>query len=130
MPKYTPKYWNHKGRFQGRYDKMRKDLVPQSGDADTVIGQMIRFIGNIYYDIYNNGGCNLKDTSVFKQARVFLIDHVGVFRETAEKFKVDNFPAKLSRFTRGQVDAREADEVVDVIVDYCYRNQKANTCSK
>lgn len=39
-------------------------LVPDEGEADTVHGMLLLAANKIYYDIYNNGGCNLvKDIS-------------------------------------------------------------------
>ena len=50
------KYWNKKGKFQELYDEI-SFLVPPQGTAPTEIGEKLRIVGNIYYDIYNNGGC-------------------------------------------------------------------------
>jgi hypothetical protein len=33
--------------------------VPDVGEADTVAGEFLRVFSNVYYDVYNNGGCNL-----------------------------------------------------------------------
>ena len=35
-----------------------KKLVPDQGEAETVYGELLREINNIYYDRYNNGLCN------------------------------------------------------------------------
>lgn len=56
----TPKgqtYWNRKGIYQNEYDNLKK-LVPYSGEADTVHGEMLRCVGKLYYDYFNNGNCN------------------------------------------------------------------------
>lgn len=58
-------YWNNTGKHQLLYDSLSKALVPTEGYADTEAGEMLRLVGNVYYDIYNNGGANL-DGSRFK----------------------------------------------------------------
>jgi len=59
MRTYEPKYWNKKGKYQKQYNEMYVRLVPDSGEADTEHGEIIRIISRVYYDHFNNGGCNL-----------------------------------------------------------------------
>jgi hypothetical protein len=59
----TPKgqsYWNNTGIYQKEYGIL-KELVPSSGEADSVHGEMIRCVGRLYYDFCNNGNCNAID---------------------------------------------------------------------
>ena len=49
-------YWNNNGLYQEFYETNR--LVPSSGKAGTIEGEMIRSAGRLYYDYYNNGMCN------------------------------------------------------------------------
>lgn len=51
-------YWYGTGTHQADYDRLR-ELVPESGSADDRWIDLFRVAGNIYYDCYNNGGCNL-----------------------------------------------------------------------
>ena len=53
------KYWNIQGQHQDLYNKYWDTLVPDSGEADTPEGEALRAITRIYYDVYNNGGCNI-----------------------------------------------------------------------
>lgn len=55
----TMKYWNKNGKHQNLHDELHEKLVPQEGKAATVAGEMLRVLDNVYYDVYNNGGCNL-----------------------------------------------------------------------
>lgn len=50
-------YWNHKGKHQADYDRL-SELVPNMGTCDTFGGELIRAVGRLYYDAYNNGFCN------------------------------------------------------------------------
>ena len=52
-------YWNHSGKYQKISERLFEHLVPVEGMCNTVEGELLRAIGNIYYDFYNNGwGCN------------------------------------------------------------------------
>ncbi len=51
-------YWNNKGRFQADYDLLFNELVPMSGNCETLAGEAIRSATRLYYDAFNNGFCN------------------------------------------------------------------------
>lgn len=51
-------YWNNNGKYQNEYEWLDAHLVPVSGMAETTNGEALRCVANIYYDAYNNGGCN------------------------------------------------------------------------
>lgn len=51
-------YWNNQGKHQEAYQKLANELLPDSGKADTLHGELLRALGKIYYDYYNNGMCN------------------------------------------------------------------------
>ena len=53
------KYWNGEGQYQDLFDKHWKNLVPESGRADTAEGNALRAIAKINYDIFNNGAGNI-----------------------------------------------------------------------
>lgn len=52
------KYMNEKGRYSEFYESLD---MPNFGMSDNEKLNVVIAINNIYYDIYNNGGCNLKD---------------------------------------------------------------------
>jgi len=47
-------YWNNTGTYQEEYTRLNK-LVPDMGNADTVAGEMLRAVGKLGYELYNNG---------------------------------------------------------------------------
>jgi len=51
-------YWGHKGKYQDVYNSI-KALIPDSGESEDPNIELLRCGSNIYYDCYNNGGCNL-----------------------------------------------------------------------
>lgn len=52
-------YWSGQGRYEELYKKLFDKLVTESGRCKTTHGELLRAISKIYYDLYNNGGCNL-----------------------------------------------------------------------
>jgi hypothetical protein len=54
-------YWDGNGAYQTEYDKLYEELVPSSGEADTVHGEMIRAASRLFYDYCNNGNCNVRE---------------------------------------------------------------------
>jgi hypothetical protein len=51
-------YWNNTGAYQVEYDKMWKELVPDSGSSSTLHGELVRASGRLFYEFCNNGNCN------------------------------------------------------------------------
>ena len=58
------KYWNGEGQYQDLFHKYWKNLVPESGRADTAEGNAMRAIAKINYDIFNNGAGNIVNESM------------------------------------------------------------------
>ena len=54
-------YWNKQGAYQKESDKLFKKLVPDTGEAETVHGELIRSMSRLYYDYFNNGNGNAVD---------------------------------------------------------------------
>lgn len=52
------RYWHDQGKHQKIYRRLQEKLVPDEGEADTEAGEIIRVVGNVVYDVGNNGGCN------------------------------------------------------------------------
>lgn len=50
-------YWNSTGKHQAAYQELCK-LVPSSGPAGTIEGEMLRAATRLYHDYYNNGMIN------------------------------------------------------------------------
>lgn len=51
-------YWGGDGRYEAMNAELAKH-IPNSGKADNKWIELLRCATNIYYDCYNNGGCNL-----------------------------------------------------------------------
>ena len=122
--KMQPLYWGHCGKFQTEYQELYSKLVPREGDADTELGQLIRYASIIYYDIYNNGGCNLRfNVEFFNKGREYFRKYAPDLRKEAKSLGVADFSTKLRNFGVGRGSVRSRDEVVDVIVSYVHKHQ-------
>lgn len=54
-------YWNGNGKYQEEQEKL-DSLKPSMGMTENKYVNLFLTISNIYYDVYNNGGGNLKDS--------------------------------------------------------------------
>ena len=99
-------YWENKGRYQAKADSL-KDLVPFFGsatNAKTSNKQLEKFrkASNCYYDLYNNGLCNVAR----EFSTVFRIP--GVPREIKQNY------GRYDMISKATADAIEAkmDEII------------------
>jgi len=58
-------YWNGKGKYEILLKKL-SPLLPREGFTENAYLNLLILTKNIYYDIYNNGGCNL-DSKYYKE---------------------------------------------------------------
>ena len=47
-------YWSGTGTYQADYTRL-VELMPGSGNADTLAGELVRACTRLAYDLYNNG---------------------------------------------------------------------------
>ena len=59
LEKYVPTYWNKEGKYQNESEILYDLYIPTMGMADTCLGEALRLINAVYYDLYNNAACNL-----------------------------------------------------------------------
>lgn len=50
--------WDKKSPLAAENELLYSGLVPDSGMCETTRGEAMRAINKLYYDAYNNGGCN------------------------------------------------------------------------
>ena len=58
-------YWDNNGAYQKEYDALYDELVPNTGEADTLHGELIRAVSRLAYDYFNNGNCNAVECDYF-----------------------------------------------------------------
>lgn len=54
-------YWDNEGQLQSEYDKLYEELVPASGEAETLFGEAVRAVSRLGYEYLNNGNCNARE---------------------------------------------------------------------
>ena len=52
-------YWEGTGKYSKELEELTSELVPSSGKATSVKGEVLRAINRIAYDYYNNGCGNI-----------------------------------------------------------------------
>jgi hypothetical protein len=83
-------YPHGKGRYQKEAKQLWKKLVPESGQADTVQGELIRCITRLGSESYRNGNANWDKG--FKLMAKFLAKHLcdGTFaKKRTEQIEAD-----------------------------------------
>jgi hypothetical protein len=78
----TSAYWGGTGRLQAEYDELYKQLVPASGAAETLEGEVIRASSKIVYRHFNDG--DEFNKASFDQLKPF-IGSVTSYDDLAEK---------------------------------------------
>ena len=73
-------YWRGDSVNNETDRKLWAKLVPASGDAETLHGELLRCASKIYRDTYQNGGCNIVDF----EDNGYSCDHCGYY-ETEEE---------------------------------------------
>ena len=54
-------YWSNDGAYSKELSELYDKLVPISGNAQTVHGELVRAVSRLGYEYYNNGNCNACD---------------------------------------------------------------------
>lgn len=103
----TTSYWDGNGKYQSDFDRLFKELVPESGNAETIEGEALRAINYLSYDFFNNGNGNLFDSTEIEEEEeedyyIFeLTDYAQNFLNTLRDFidykLVDKLEANIIR---------------------------------
>lgn len=71
-------YWNQKGKYQEDINRIEK-ITPSMCKTDNKYMNLFLAASGIYYDVYNNGGCNIKYTYI-KDIEKYLLPFAANFR--------------------------------------------------
>ena len=119
--KTTPEgcsYWAGTGAYSEEYKKLNKKLVPSSGDAPTVHGELIRCVGRLAYDFYNNGNCNVQDYDSWD------CDDYGNPTDDTEIF-ISPYYQRMIDFLNQYSDAREEVRRLEFfLTDFIHYNER------
>lgn len=86
-------YWNDNGKYQEERSELNK-LIPDYGYTSNAYLNLYLITLNVYYDVYNNGGCNLEDTyaeSIEKYMLPFASDLKALRLNVKMKTLIKNF---------------------------------------
>jgi len=120
------KYWNGEGQYQDLFDKHFKNLVPESGRADTEAGNALRAIARINHDIFNNGAGNIvhEEVDVDDDGEWYNILSIErwweEFFDDIEEFSgldADRLKIKIIAYVRSDQDGGLSD-LMDDYIDY------------
>jgi hypothetical protein len=123
-------YNRGKGRYDEEYGKLWKKLVPMSGQAKTVQGELVRAIGRLASESYRNGNGNWDGG--FRILVVYLKKHLAdpkVFdKETVQEIKDDladigaiGNGTKNFTYPKGE---DPYDRITDRVVEWCQKQPK------
>ena len=68
------KYWNNQGNFEAEFSTFTSELMPSSGPAETLGGELVRAANRLYYDAFNNGFCN-NTSGAINYIKQYLVPH-------------------------------------------------------
>lgn len=113
-------YWNETGKNQAEYKRL-VELMPFTGNADTVAGEMIRAASRLGHDFWNNGMGN--NTS----GAINYLDHIGVF-----DMDRTNLFGKIYEYTRGKMPSHNdfegyINDMIDMTVEYILAHPELET---
>lgn len=94
------RYWQGEGKYQKELEELTNKLIPQSGEAETSHGELLRLYNRFAYDVYNNGLCNTDSLGdLFRQLVIrareipigskaeYLIDNLDKLMEAIDENK-------------------------------------------
>lgn len=105
------RYWDNEGPHQADYDRLNEALVPAQGPAESLEGEMLRAVGKLGYEFYNNGGGNN-----VSGALLFLKEHYPDFKESWWDDMAPHVTGNGDGMTEGLLPVCE--EMVDSVVQY------------
>lgn len=120
----TGSYWNHNGAYQEEGDRLYEEMVPASGSAATLNGELIRGINRLTYEYLNNGNCNAAEVHYVGDR---FYDEDEEDPDEIESVEIDHYYGKFIELIEdtlpNKINATEVHavmtEVREIIEDQC-----------
>jgi hypothetical protein len=112
------RYWDNNGQYEDKAAELQ-ELVPSSGETDTLRGELWRAATKIYYDYYNNGWGN------DWRAPFAFIDKYGNMSPDVSEYLFDH----ASGIVVGRGEDMKLEKFIDEIIEFIYANVDAETPS-
>ncbi len=123
VKKETMLYLRFKGRYQKEYDALFDLLVPESGEAESIQGELVRAIRKLESDYYRNGSEHFFSrnrgfaTFLRKKLRLKSIFDEATIRQIEEDIEM------MKQHGRGYLEYDDGedcyDRITDRVVEYC-----------
>jgi Zn finger protein HypA/HybF involved in hydrogenase expression len=119
-------YWGGTGAYSKELTKLEQELVPDSGEANSVHGELVRAIGRLFYDFCNNGNCNVIEVKTEYETETHTCDECygngEVEDEDAEEDENEERPNKECPECGGSGEKEEEVEVDgEIVIDDYYQ---------
>jgi len=100
-------YWSENGKYQKESDILQK-LVPAEGSSPFTDVELFRIASNVYYDIFNNGGCNLASDGGARNDELRILQAQGIEMPIVDKL-IEEIDAKEEEWRENQNRDYQAD---------------------
>lgn len=102
-------YWNGKGKHESE-SKRIAELIPRFGITNNPYLNLFITSSCLYYDIYNNGGCNIKECYQ-EDIEKYIVPY-------ADEIKSINFKCKLDTIYRNLKNKEKLESFMDSIIEF------------
>lgn len=119
-------YWNSDGKLQVE-SEILSELIPSTGEAEIDVLNLVRTMNNLYYDLYNNGLCNLDIR--FPEFQKYALQ----FKDTLRKYlklpedldtilDLEDYINSRSHYFEREIEKpyAEFERVNDAIIEFAY----------
>ena len=132
----TNTYWHDEGKEQKLYDSIWKNDVPVSCECETVKGELVRIIGHIQYEYFNNGNINscktIYEDVEYEEVINVLNEETGEWEDEIETYyesecvdtDVEDYYASMLKYVNEHVPNIKpfTNKIIDIICANLYGN--------
>lgn len=102
-------YWNEKGKFQKEADTIL-NLMPNVGKTSNPFLNLFITATGLYYDVYNNGGCNIREC--------FMRDIENYIKPYASELDGINFKCTDQTILKNLKTLPKLEKFIDSVVSF------------
>lgn len=102
-------YWNHTGKYQNESEELEK-LMPHWGRTTNSYMNLFIVASQLYYDVYNNSGCNIEDC--------YVDDIEKYIKPYAKELKGINFKCSLRTIVNNLMNKEKLENFLDSVMEF------------
>ena len=132
----TKSYWHGTGSKQELYDAIWTEFVPMSGESTEVKGELVRIIGHIQYEYFNNGNINscktIYEDVEYEEVINVLNEETGEWEDEIETYyesecvdtDVEDYYASMLEYVNEHIPNIKpfTNKIIDIICANLYGN--------